>query len=356
MPIYKKSGQKKFQVRVNYVDSSGKYRTKYATANSYLEAAQKYEELYKNRFLEQKLTLGNLCEDYKNSVKPRLKMQAYLSLCTETNKILKGFGDSIYIKDITPALVRTWNSELLNSNYSQFYIKHLNGRLQTILHYAEQYYGLKQNAAKLAREKLPKISKERNILTIDDFICFMNCIDKEKELTYWVIFQVLFFTGCRVGEVLALFPSDIDFIENTINIDKTYFVCHGKKYLNSPKTDKSIRKIKIPPFLVKILADYIEKLPVQDIRIFFNASLGGISKKRNVICKRAGLQRISTHDFRHSAASYLIAQNIPILEVSQRLGHTTPITTYKTYAHLYPNKDKEIAELEEKDFDSWDFL
>lgn len=354
MPIYKVSGQKKFKVRVNYVASKGNYKAKYATADSYLEATQKYEELYKNRFFENKLTLGALCDDYKRSISPRVKVSTYETIEILLNKILREFGENIYIHDITPTLVRNWNTRLLNSKYSRSYIHDLSARFATLMNYAEQYYGLTQNPVKLAGMIYKGVCPEKKIFTIDEFIQFMNHIDKEKELTYWVIFQVMFFTGCRIGEILALYPSDIDFDNHLISINKTYCVSHGHRYLNTPKTAKSSRQIRIPTFLSDILSEYVKRLPVSDLRIFFNVSSHGLKSKQDVICKRAGLKKIRIHDFRHSAASYLISQNIPLLEVSKRLGHTSPVITYKVYGHLYPDKDKKIAALEEKDFENWD--
>ena len=51
---------------------------------------------------------------------------------------------------------------------------------------------------------------------------------------------------------------------------------------------------------------------------------------------------------------YVISQNVPILEISKRVGHSTPDITYGVYAHLYPNKDRNIAQKEDADFKNWD--
>ena len=61
------------------------------------------------------------------------------------------------------------------------------------------------------------------------------------------------------------------------------------------------------------------------------------------MAKVAGLNPIRIHDLRHSHASLLIEMGFNILMVSQRLGHEKVETTWQTYAHLYPDKEKMLA-------------
>lgn len=62
------------------------------------------------------------------------------------------------------------------------------------------------------------------------------------------------------------------------------------------------------------------------------------------ITSRAGLPPIRVHDLRHSHVSMLINMEIGIKEIADRLGHESPQTTWETYAHLYPRKDRELAD------------
>ena len=73
---------------------------------------------------------------------------------------------------------------------------------------------------------------------------------------------------------------------------------------------------------------------------------------RNPVCgqnlkratARSGLPEIRIHDLRHSHASMLIDMKFSIKEISDRLGHESPETTWKVYAHLYPGKDRKLAD------------
>ena len=62
----------------------------------------------------------------------------------------------------------------------------------------------------------------------------------------------------------------------------------------------------------------------------------------------SGVERIRLHDLRHSHASLLLEMGIPILLISERLGHENIETTLKTYSHLYPGKHEEVAARLEK--------
>ena len=62
------------------------------------------------------------------------------------------------------------------------------------------------------------------------------------------------------------------------------------------------------------------------------------------MAEQAGLEPIRVHDLRHSHTSMLIDMGFDIKEISERLGHESVKTTWDTYAHLYPDKDTELAE------------
>ena len=64
---------------------------------------------------------------------------------------------------------------------------------------------------------------------------------------------------------------------------------------------------------------------------------------------RIGIEKIRVHDLRHSHASYLIHRGIPIIAISQRLGHEKIETTLQTYAHLYPQERDMIIDATEND-------
>ena len=61
--------------------------------------------------------------------------------------------------------------------------------------------------------------------------------------------------------------------------------------------------------------------------------------------EQAGIPRIRIHDFRHSHVALLIEKGVSPLAIAERLGHDSVTVTLGTYGHLYPNKQREIADL-----------
>lgn len=181
------------------------------------------------------------------------------------------------------------------------------------------------------------------IWTLDQFEQFIECADKPAgHLAY----NILFWTGMREGELLALEPSD--FIKNGddhyININKNYQVVKGVEYILTPKYEASVRKVAIPKFIYDEAMDYIAKLygNAADDRIFYFKKSYLLTEIKR-IANLAGLDPIRVHDLRHSHASLLIEMGFNILMISQRLGHEKVETTWRTYAHLYPDKDSILA-------------
>lgn len=153
--------------------------------------------------------------------------------------------------------------------------------------------------------------------------------------------------GSARGELLALTRND--FIrtganEYRLNINKNYEVVRGTAYILTPKADSSIRCITIPLFLYYEAIQYFEALyePDPNERLFYFTKSYLLNEIKRV-AQAAGLPPIRVHDLRHSHASLLIEMGFNILMVSRRLGHEKVETTWQTYAHLYPDKEKMLA-------------
>ncbi len=96
-----------------------------------------------------------------------------------------------------------------------------------------------------------------NFWTKDEYDCFISGIDRESK--YYVIFEILFWTGCREGEMLALTKEDVDFQNNQISITKTYYRTERRDIITTLKTEQSVRVIDIPQFLTKEIEMYVNR-------------------------------------------------------------------------------------------------
>lgn len=149
----------------------------------------------------------------------------------------------------------------------------------------------------------------------------------------------------RLGELLALTPSDLHLNQKYISINKSYQRIGSRDVITDPKTPKSKRNITIPDFLVEDLREYLDMLysPDPNERVF-RVTKSFLEKEMSRGAKEAGLEKIRIHDLRHSHAALLIEMGFPILAVSNRLGHEKIQTTLQVYGHLYPNKQQMIAD------------
>ncbi len=351
MPTYKytlKDGKIRWYANFYYTDWTGK--KKHICKRGF--KTQRDAKDYERQFLEQEtknscdILFSNLVENYLEDMEHRLKPT------TMENKrnIIEGkiipYFRLLKVCDITTITVRKWQNEMMslqdkNGNYfSDTYLKTLHNQLSAILNYAVAHYGLPNNPCRIAGSIGSKRANEMSIWTQEEYERFSNTI---KKSAIKLAFDILFYTGMRVGELLALTPMDIT-PDKRININKNYAVVDGEELFLTPKTPKSKRNISIPDFIYNEISLYISKLykPDPNDRLFyFSKSLleSEIKKGADV----AGLKRIRVHDLRHSHASMLINMGFNALAIAERLGHESVKTTLDTYSHLYPNKDIKLA-------------
>ncbi|MGU7943077.1 tyrosine-type recombinase/integrase [Streptococcus suis] len=212
------------------------------------------------------------------------------------------------------------------------------------------------NPVKLLK-KLPIEKTKMQFWTVEEFQQFLTLFEPE-EYNIKLLFTLLFFTGLRLGEALALTWQDIDFSTNTIHITKSVYVNKGVSYISSTKTKAGTRRIIINKKLSQEL-QYWQQQQKHLLEQFTSDSLtlqvfqsnpltitkNAIEKQYKKILERDDtLKKIRIHDFRHSHASLLINQGEDYLVVKERLGHASITTTIDTYSHLYPSKQKALAD------------
>ncbi len=257
-------------------------------------------------------------------------------------KIMPFFGKKS-MNAITPADIRKWQNELLLKNYSQTYLRTINNQLTAIFNYATQYYDLKNNPCKKAGSIGKNKAEEMNFWTKEEFSMFIEGVmDKQRSYT---AFMVLFWTGMRIGELLALTPSDIDFEEKTIHISKSYQRIDGRDVITPPKTQKGNRIITVPDFLLADLKDYMNNIYcLEDNDRLFPVTKYYMEHEIKRGVKNSGVKYIRIHDIRHSHCAMLMELGITPLEAAERLGHERVETMLNTYAHLYPNKQRKLSD------------
>lgn len=235
---------------------------------------------------------------YFSDMKNRLREHTMLNKqYVINNKLIPYFGEK-RMNEISVADVRAWQNALIQQGYSQTYLRTINSQLSAIMNFAVRYYDLPMNPCAKAGCIGKNKADEMLIWTKAEYQRFSDCL-MNKRLS-WLSFQLLFWTGMRIGELLALTFADVDLTARTITISKSYQRLKGRDIITPPKTPKSNRTISIPPFLAEDLQDY------EDSLYAFHANERLLPITKNFLenemargVKLSGVKKIRIHDLRH---------------------------------------------------------
>lgn len=348
MPVYKDTNNTWF-VECRYQDWNGERKRHKKRGFKTQREAKEYERSYLNKtHTDKHLTFKNLSELYLEDCKVRLKASTYENKVFVFNKNLIPYFGKLHIEKIKPQTVRRWQTEMIGMGYKETYLRSMHSQLSAVLNYAVKYFGLPSNPAWDCGSMGSKNADTMQFWTVEEFDRFDKAVSDDP--MSHVIFNLLFWSGMREGELLALTLNDFDFENNIIRINKTFTVLKGGiETITPPKTKKSVRDLEMPAFCMELVKDYAAKLyGIRKTDRLFPTTKFFLGDEMTRGSDLAAVDRIRIHDLRHSHASVLINMGVPILLISERLGHENIETTLRTYSHLYRKTVKDaIRQLEE---------
>ena len=305
MPAYKNKENGSWYVVTQYTDWTGERKPKckrgFATRREALEWEQKFQQQNAG---DLDMSFEAFCEIYTNDLKARLKESTWQ---TKENiiktKLLPYFGKR-KINEITTKDVIAWQNELLayrdekRKPYSQTYLKTLHNQLSAIFNHAVRFYDLHSNPAAKAGNMGTEERREMLFWTKEEYQKFAEEM-MDKPVSYYA-FQMLYWTGIREGELLALTPADFDFERGTVKISKTYQRLKGQDVITSPKTKKSNRTIQMPDFLCQEMQEFFKmQYGLKKKDRIFSVTKSYLHHEMDRGAKAAGVKRIRIHDLRH---------------------------------------------------------
>ena len=166
---------------------------------------------------------------------------------------------------------------------------------------------------------------------------------------YYAMVYLAGVCGLRFGEVAGLRLGRIDFLQKRLSIEETRSQIGG---FSTPKTKASRRTIPLPAVVVEILASHVASkgLKAQDAEaLVFTSPRGGPLQAANwhkrtwaPAIEATGLQGLTFHSLRHSAAATMIQLGAHPKVIQDRLGHEDVRTTLDTYGHVFEQVDTEL--------------
>ena len=349
MSVYKDEKTNTWRVIYRYTDWTGvrKQTQKRGFATRREAVAWEHEQIAKTES-SLDMAFGSFVELYISDIKPRIRENTWESKeHIIRTKIVPYFKDR-KLAEIQARDVVAWQNELLSLKqkngkpYSQTYLKTLHNQLSAIFNHAVKLYGLNKNPARIAGNMGKEESKEMLIWTQEEYKRFSEAM-MDKPMSFYA-FEVLYWTGMREGELLALTPKDFDLENKTVTINKSYQRLKGQDVITPPKTPKSNRVIKIPDFLVEEIEEYINALyGITDRDRLFPVTKSYLHKEMERGCKETGVKKIRIHDLRHSHISLLIEMGFSAVAIADRVGHESIDITYH-YAHLFPSTQDAMVE------------
>ncbi len=184
---------------------------------------------------------------------------------------------------------------------------------------------------------------------------------KDSDIYIGIILAVT--RGLRRGEILGLRWNNIDFKNRIIHIENNIYWENSKWRLTKTKSDKSNRSIPISP---KLMDDLKKQKQLQNkykemfwdkyyksefVCTYKDGSLihpGTFSNIFKRLLEKNSIRHIRFHDLRHTAASLMLKEGIPMKVVSDLLGHSSLSITADLYSHVFDDMKKEAAYVMDK--------
>lgn len=327
-----------------YTDWTGARKKKRKRGFATQREAKAWEqEFLKHQQADMSMTLSSFSDLYMEDMAHRVRASTHENKRFIIDTKIKPYLGNKPMSAITPPDVRKWQNELIAADYAPTYLKTVNNQLTAIFNYAVKFYSLKENPCHKAGSMGKKNADEMQFWTTAEYKQFREAV-KDKPRAY-MAFEMLYYTGMRIGELMALTLADVDYEAGTVTVSKSYNRLNGEDIISPPKTPKSNRVIAAPQFLFEELQAYVSQLyGVGPSDRLFPFTKHFLEHEMRRGCTASGVKRIRLHDIRHSHASLLVELGFSPLLIAERLGHEKVETTMNTYSHLWPHKQQEVVD------------
>lgn len=360
-----------FYVVLNYRDENGKRKTPWISTNLPVKGNKKRAENFmmdvrrnfvppnvqqiEEREAMQKgdILFTDFLLKWLRVAKSTVKLTTYASYEMMATKIIIPYFQilNIKLKELTTEDIQDFYSAQLE-RVSANTVIHYHAVIHRALKYAVKIKTIQSNPA----VNVERPRKEKFIGSFYDKKEINTLFDIIQGHPLEVAIKLAAFYGLRREEIIGLKWTAIDFENNTLTIQHTVTECnldgkHIEVASDTAKTDSSLRTM---PLVTNFRAMLLAKKEKQEhyrklcgrsyckeyLDYIFVNEMGERWKPRYLsdgfkrILEQNGLRRIRFHDLRHTCASLLLANNVPMKKIQEWLGHSDFSTTANIYAHL----------------------
>ena len=349
---------------LNYTDSLGKRKTKWISTGLTVKGNKKRAEAIlmdarrnfnpeEPKVMNGDILFADYMEKWLDIIKSSVAVPTFASYSTTVKKIVAPYfrEKEVTLKNLTAKDIQEFYlSELERVSPSS--VIHYHANIHKALKYAVKIDLIDVNPA----DKVERPKKDRYVGSFYDAdeVNALFEAAKGSKLELPILFGA--FYGLRRSEAIGLKWDAIDFEQNTITIRHTVTSCDldGKRILvasDTTKTKSSMRTLPLVPFMrERLLAlkeeqqenrrlcgrsyikDYLEYVCVNEIGDLIKPHY--VTESFPKLLKTNGMRQIRYHDLRHSCASLLLANGVPMKQIQEWLGHSDFSTTANIYAHL----------------------
>ncbi|MEX2161962.1 MAG: site-specific integrase [Anaerolineales bacterium] len=308
------------------------------------------------------ITLAEYLHDWLANAKTTIRFTTFEQYQQITRDYIKPLLGNVKVFELRPEHVQHLYATHLQNGASARTVRMVHCVVHRSLNQAVQMGLIDRNPASFV--KPPRLKRKEMKFYDEGQVQALLITAEAAQDRYLALWKVAVTTGMRMGELLGLKWVDLDWSKGYLQVRRQLKVTRGGGFhFAEPKSKAGLRAIVLgldTLSLLKVHQDQLHQERVQlgdrwkEQDLIFPSSVGTPTRPGKILVrfkrliKLAGLPEIRFHDLRHTAASLMLNNGIPLIVVSRRLGHAQPSITLNVYGHMIPMMQEQAAELMDK--------
>lgn len=330
-------------------DANGKQIRRYVSGDTQAEVREKLDALKRDRSVGEAVastpeTFGQFLERWLTHKQRDVRVTTHRDYTLNVRKHITPKLGTVRLEKLTALHIESLVTQVLDGGSSEAQASRCLRVVKMALNQAVVWGLLGKNVADRVRP--PKVKREEmQVWTPDQARRFLTALERHP---YHALFYLALATGMRRGELMGLRWSDVDFSRSQLTVSRSVVSMSGTPHVAEPKTAAGKRVVTLSPDVIDLLWQH-RFTQSGSGELVFGSRVGTFLQPASIMrvfdryAAKAGVPRIRFHDLRHTSASLLIRNNVPVKVVSDRLGHADSSFTLRTYVHVFDDQRRAAA-------------